>query len=173
MQCLVRNNQQPRQQPLPLLARERNHLARLFCRPFKGVLFKPLVPQCKASFIPINDFKLVTFSVAEHKHLPAEYVTLHFLLDNGSETINGFSEIHWLSMQLHRFTLPADHDSDLIKAATQSGDVAAFNCKQLFPYCRLIVLEASIWRGWATDLAATNADDSGWACLNFLSWRKK
>jgi len=140
------------------------------------VFFQAFIPQREPGFIPVNDLEFVAFFVAEHKHLSAEHITAHFLLDDGSETVDGFAKIDRFTVQQHSSALPINHDSDFIrlfiKAASHSVEVSPENCNRHCPCCSVIVLpEGSSCPKEGAGLAVTKVESDEFASLNFLSLR--
>jgi len=62
------------------------------------VLFQAFVPQREFGLIPVKHLEFIPAFIAKHKYLPTEHITVHFLLDDGSETVDGLTKINWLTM---------------------------------------------------------------------------
>jgi hypothetical protein len=60
-------NIKPAQQPMKLLFGKRDDLSVIFTRPFKFLFLQALVPQTKATAIPVQYFYFVSLLVTKNK----------------------------------------------------------------------------------------------------------
>ncbi len=63
------------------------------CGPLKRSPFQSAIVEPETRMIPLEDFEFVPFAIAEHKQGRGERVQCKLLLDEGGQTVNGFSHV--------------------------------------------------------------------------------
>jgi len=101
------------QQPVQLLARQRNNLIQCLAGPFELRLFQTLLPQAITVSFPVEDFDLVTLAVAEHEQLFREWIQLKRAFYQDRQTIYPFAEVDHIPAHInHRQVIRRSHSTD-------------------------------------------------------------
>jgi hypothetical protein len=99
----------PIEQPVEFLARERQRLCFILStRPREAVSFEPLVPEHKATALPVQQLHLVAFAIAEAKDVRSEGIELQDLFHGDRQAVDRVSHID---------DIPAKVDLDVIERA--------------------------------------------------------
>lgn len=118
-----------------------NHIRYGFSRPFESCFFQTLVPQYETCVVPAQYFQFIAALVTKHEDGIGVRGQHHCLFDNDRKSINGFSKIYRVSMQidLGDFGKPV-HVSAFTRVANQSGSTDVGSDNSLAPRRRVMLL---------------------------------
>jgi len=86
------------EQPVQFLNRQHDGFVGSIGRGFETLELQALEPKAEAVALPIEDFHPITGAIQKNKKHRIEYRYLDIQLDQGRETVDGFSKIHGLGV---------------------------------------------------------------------------
>jgi len=87
------------------------------------MLLQALIPQGKASFIPVQHLQFIPLFIAEHKQRIPERIQFHLLFHHDNQAIDGFTEVDIAQVKINVRGLD-EHPhsfSAFIRSANQCG----------------------------------------------------
>lgn len=107
------------QQPIQFLSRQDNGFVAGVGRCFEPFGFEAFEPKAKAVALPIQYLHSITLAIQENEKHRIEHRHLDIQLDQGRETIDGFSEIDRLGVEVDSFDLGVGtHHGDWLQKIT-------------------------------------------------------
>jgi hypothetical protein len=100
------------EQPVQLLDRQHDGFVGVIGRCFETFGFEAFEPKTEAVALPVEDFHSIPVAIQKDEKHRVEHSDFDIQFDQGSETVNGFSKIHRLGVQIHffHFCIGSHHD---------------------------------------------------------------
>ena len=102
------------EQPVQFLDAQHDGLVGGIGRCFKTLGLQALEPKAEAVAFPIEDFHPVTVAIQKNKKHGIEHGHFDIQLDQGGQTVDGFSEIHRLGVELYLFDFGVGSHHDVL-----------------------------------------------------------
>ena len=127
--------------------------------PFELVAFKTFIPKTEARFVPVEKFQFVAALTAKQKQRASIERLFHFEFDNGGKTIDLFTKIDGVAMQINlRGINKHFHASCPINFASQTTSVELGMDRVALPILRVIAVVEGLY--FSATVTLLKAEDS-------------